>query len=110
MVLCPATALFHSLSAYTKGAFLQPARLFVFSSEADKGWGDVLPQAAVISMVSIPQTIPEGEVLEHEEEVPIDSLLLPLGSLGLDGARSGSLQPGRSMQRSLSRAPSMPRG
>lgn len=97
-------------SNYTKGAFLQPARLFVFSSEADKGWGDVLPQAAVVSMVSIPQTIPEGEVLEHEEEVAIDGLLAPLGSLGLDVGRSGSLQPRRSMQRSLSRAPSMPRG
>jgi hypothetical protein len=106
----PLLSLSHSCSAYTKGAFLLPARLFVFSSEADKGWGDVLPQTAVISMVSIPQTIPEGEVLEHEEEVPIDELLLPLGSLGLDGARSGSLQMGRSLQRWLSRVPSMPRG
>ncbi|KAF6257868.1 pyridoxal-dependent decarboxylase [Scenedesmus sp. NREL 46B-D3] len=99
-----------SASNYTKGAFLLPARLFVFSSEADKGWGDVLPQSAVVSMVSIPQTIPEGDVLEHEEQVSLDGLLEPLGSLALDGARSGSLQPGRSMQRALSRVPSMPRG
>ncbi|WIA22296.1 hypothetical protein OEZ85_004614 [Tetradesmus obliquus] len=61
-----------SASNYTKGAFLQPVRLFLFSCKADKGWGNVLPQAAVVSMLSIPHTIPERDMREHEDEVAVD--------------------------------------
>jgi hypothetical protein len=108
------------------GSFVQPARLFVFSSTADKGWGDVLPHTAVVSIVSIPDTIPE-----HAEAPPADAaaLLAPLelspkGSmglgvglsprvaLGLDSVGSGGLpmQRSGSLQRSLVRVPSKPRG
>uniref|UniRef100_A0A383W006 Orn/DAP/Arg decarboxylase 2 C-terminal domain-containing protein n=1 Tax=Tetradesmus obliquus TaxID=3088 RepID=A0A383W006_TETOB len=129
-----------SASNYTKGAFLQPVRLFLFSCKADKGWGDVLPQAAVVSMLSIPHTIPERDMREHEDEVAVDEddghqpgsywsegmgpideeeealdgLLAPLSSVGLgsielDASRSGSLQPGQSMQRLLHRVFFKPR-
>lgn len=92
------------------GSFVQPARLFIFSSQADKGWDDVLPLTAI---VSIPETIPEGaEVLAGGSA----ALLSPLGlgsrgSLGLESAGSGGLQMQRSgsLQRSLVRVPSKPR-
>jgi hypothetical protein len=94
------------------GSFVQPAGLFVFSIQADKGWGDVLPHTAVIS---IPETIPE-----HAEAPASDAaaLLVPLealgsrGSLGLESAGTGGLQMQRSgsLQRSLVRVPSKPRG
>jgi hypothetical protein len=94
------------------GSFVQPARLFVFSSQADKGWGDVLPQAAVVSMVSIPQTIPEDAEPSAADAAVLMSPLGSMRSLGLETAGSGGLQMQRSgsLQRSLVRVPSKPRG
>uniref|UniRef100_A0A383V9D0 Orn/DAP/Arg decarboxylase 2 N-terminal domain-containing protein n=1 Tax=Tetradesmus obliquus TaxID=3088 RepID=A0A383V9D0_TETOB len=100
----------YTISCASMGSFVQPARLFIFSSQAVKGWGDVLPQAAV---VSIPETIPEGAEVPSAGSA---ALLSPLslgsrGSLGLESAGSGGMQMQRSgsLQRSLVRVPSKPR-
>lgn len=94
----------------------------------------------MVSMLSIPHTIPERDMREHEDEVAVDEddghqpgscwsermgpideekealdgLLAPLSSVGLgsmelDASRSGSLQPGQSMQRLLHRVFFKPR-
>lgn len=103
------------------GSFLRPARLFVFSAEADKGWGDILPQESVSIM--IPPTIPEHAEVLHDGEVDggadgeaageaAGAGAAAAAAVGLEGFRSLSIgrTGSQSLQRSLSRVPSRRRG